>query len=294
MKTTRQQLTTMIAGMTSILSLQLLGVLFTPQPDSFESLKTTQAIPFNWFSLPANAEPNTPRLTQVYQKSIARQSTRSRKQYFPPLNPNPRRTQGSGARGCEKSLPGDLVTLLIPSKDYAGQTLSGHPTFSWYLSQPISVPLQFTLVELGVPQPLFEKQIDSPQVGMMQIELPKDKPELLTGRVYKWSISLVCNSKRPSANPLFISWIERISPTPELEQQLAAVTSNNNPADRTLRNRAWVYAQWGLWYDAIHALSEAKTANPNEMSINDEFFSLLEQVGLTHVAEQEQQSFAKF
>lgn len=281
MNTTRQKLVTIIAGTASIVSLQMFGFLDLPEPRIFSSSENLEILTSIWNDLPANAELN--------KKSTHRSS----KQYIPPVATNPRRTIGSGSRGCSQSLTNDLVTLLIPSEEYAGQTTSGHPTFFWHLSQPVSVPMRFTLVEPGVAEPLFEKQIDSPKVGMIQLQVPKDRPELQTGRTYKWSVTLVCNTKRPSANPVFISWIERVSTPATLEPQLPSTPAKNNVPTQVWRDRAWSYAEAGLWYDALAAISNVQTANSNELATNDDFLALLEQVGLTQVTQQERLNVAK-
>lgn len=281
MNTTRQKIVTIIAGTASIVSLQMFGFLDLPEPQIFQSSKNLEFLTSTWKDLPANAE----------LKSTS--TNRASKQYIPPVASNPRRTIGSGSRGCSQSLTNDLVTLLIPSEDYAGQTTSGHPTFFWHLSQPVSVPMRFALVEPGVPEPLFEKQIDSPQMGMMQLQLPKDRPELQTGRTYKWSVTLICNTKRPSANPVFISWIERVRTPGVLEQQLPSTppTKSNVPT-QMWRDRAWSYAESGLWYDALAAMSNVQTANSHDLATNDDFLALLEQVGLTQVTQQERLNVA--
>lgn len=291
----RSRFATVVVGTISILSLQLFGVLNpaqtkAPRPSIDSALQTSIVA-----DLPANAASNSTNIPPVEKKFIISQATGSRVRFVPPVAKNPRRSQGAGSRGCAASLPVDLVTLLIPSKDYIGQTTSGHPTFFWNLSQSISVPIKFTLVESGVAEPLFEKQIDSPQAGIMQLKFPKDRPELTAGRIYGWSVTLICNARRPSANPYYYSWIERVPTTPALEQQLAAITSNSNsPAQRqssgnASSDRASIYAQAGLWYDALGILSNAQTANPNEPSVQKDLFSLLDQVGLTHVVQQQQQ-----
>ncbi|MEQ9358169.1 DUF928 domain-containing protein [Coleofasciculus chthonoplastes] len=281
MNTTRQKIVTIIAGTASIVSLQMFGFFDLPEPRIFSSSKNLEILTSIWNDLPANAELNK---TSTH---------RSSKQYIPPVASNPRRTIGSGSRGCRQSLTNDLVTLLIPSEEYAGQTISGHPTFFWHLSQPVSVPMRFALVEPGVAKPLFEKQIDSPQAGMIQLQVPKDRPELQTGRTYKWSVTLVCNTKRPSANPVFISWIERVSTPAALETQRLSTPAKSNVPTQVWRDRAWSYAETGLWYDALAAMSNVQTANSNELGINDDFLALLEQVGLTQVTQQERLDVAK-
>jgi hypothetical protein len=153
--------------------------------------------------------------------------------------------------------------------------------------------MKFTLMEPGVAKPLYVKQMDSPKVGIIQMELPKDLPELVAGRKYGWSVTLVCNPRRPSANPYFYSWIERVAATPALEQQLAVATSQTSSPPETLHKRALIYAQAGLWYNSLGDISTALTANPNNSSVQEDFLDLLAQVGLTEVAKQEQQRLAK-
>ena len=297
---------TIVACTTTILSAQLFGGLSSFQIHPVEhsgNLGFRLAI-FN--PMPANAELNLENSSLGNQNLISRQTTNVRISYIPPSGKSTRSSQGSGSRGCQQSLPQDLVTLLIPAKDYVGQTTSGHPTFFWHLSQPISVPLRFTLVEPGVAKPLFVKQIDSPQVGTMQLALPKELPELVSGRTYGWSVTLACNSRRPSANPYFYSWIERVPTTPALEQQLAAVNSISNSPEQTPslgsassqddatpeRLRASIYAGAGLWYDALAAISTTQAAKPTP-PVQEDFLNLLDQVGLTEVANQERQRLAR-
>jgi hypothetical protein len=298
----------LIIGTTAIFSVQLFGAFNFSQPSGLKHSRDLGILTSVFGSLPANAQSIAPSVSLGGKEFLLSQATSSPIRFVPPSGKSTRRSQGSGSRGCEQSLPGDLVTLLIPSKDYIGQTTSGHPSFFWYLSQPVSVPLKFTLVERGVPEPLLVKQIDSVEVGMIKVEFPKDKPELAVGRVYSWSVTLQCNARRPSANPYFYSWIERIPTTPVLAQQLADVSSRNNLLRKTvssesaspehdasaqaLRDRAAIYAQFGLWYDALDALWSAQKVNPNDGSIKEDFLALLKQVSLEDVAKQEQQRLA--
>jgi hypothetical protein len=290
---TPRQLATVIAGTTSIIAVQLFGVFNSPQSYSLGDSRDVGFLTSVFANLPASAESNSPRVPLVDKNFLVSQARGSRIRFVPPADKSTRRSQGSGSRGCEESLPVNLVTLLIPSKEYIGQTVSGHPTFFWNLSKPVSVPMKFTLMEPGVAKPLYVKQMDSPKVGIIQMELPKDLPELVAGRKYGWSVTLVCNPRRPSANPYFYSWIERVSATPALEQQLAAATSQTSSPPETLRKRALIYAQAGLWYNSLADISTALTANPNNSSVQEDFLDLLAQVGLTEVAKQEQQRLAK-
>ena len=202
--------------------------------------------------------------------------------YVPPKRGNPKSTQATGSRGCNQVQSQVSLTLLVP-KDHDGLTTSSHPTFFWHVSAPVQ--MAFTLTQRGVVQPLWEQQIQPPAAGIVQLEMPSNLPELLPGKEYRWSVSLLCNRERPSANPFVQTWIERIPTTSSLTQQLAAA-----PTDR---HRASIYAQAGLWYDALAAISAAHTANPKDVSILEERLLLLDSVGLERVAAQERQSLAR-
>jgi hypothetical protein len=290
---THRRLAAVVVSTTSILSMDLFGVLNPLQTSSLRASRDGGNLTPVFANLPANAASEATKVPPADKNFLISQARNSRIRFVPPVTKNPRQSQGAGSRGCQQYLPGDLVTLLIPSKDEIAQTRSGHPSFFWHLSKPVSAPIQFTLVEIGVAEPLFVKKIDSPKAGMMQLELPKDRPELVAGRTYSWSVTLVCNARRPSANPYFYSWIERVPTTPEVEQQLAVATSTSNPPTQALRERALIYARSGLWYDALAAISAAQTANSNDLSVQEDFLSLLDQVGLQGVANQERQRFAQ-
>ena len=210
-------------------------------------------------------------------------------QYAPPNRGTPKRTQGTGSRGCNQSLPVSL-NLLVPN-DHNGQTISGHPTFYWYVSDKVSVPVEFALVQPGVAKPLFVQQIQVEKGGMMQVTLPKTLPELATGQKYRWSVSLVCDSNRPSNNVFVQSWIERVSANADLTRNISALQANGNPTN-LLQEQGRIYARAGLWYNALEAFFSSYTANPNDPSSKADFLSLLEQGGLTQISATERQRLA--
>jgi hypothetical protein len=206
------------------------------------------------------------------------EQTKSTFSYVPPQRGTPRRTQGTGSRGCGETQSAALE-LLVPN-DHTAQTLSGHPSFFWYISEIPTEPVEFALVESGVAQPIFVKQLQLQKAGIVRMEMPKNLPELVPGKEYRWSVTLVCNANRRSNDTFAQSWIKRVPETPALKQQLAAATTD--------RDRASIYAKAGLWYDALNALSTTQSAN------SQDFFSLLDRAGLTQVAVQERQRLARY
>jgi hypothetical protein len=152
------------------------------------------------------------------------------------------------------------------------------------MSEAPTVPVEFALVEPGVTTPIFVKQIDAPKAGVTQLEMPANLPELVEGRKYRWSVSLVRNDKRRSTDVFVQGWVERVATTADLDNKLASATSE--------RQRAGIYADRGLWYDSLKAISAAQAAAPNDKAIAEERLSLLEQVGQKQVVEQERQRLA--
>ncbi len=203
--------------------------------------------------------------------------------YVPPTSRRPiARTDGSASRGCPNGLFGS-ISLLVPS-DHIGLTVSAHPTFSWYVSAVPSTLMQFALVEPGVSKPILVKQLKVNKPGIIQLDLPEQLP-LSIDKEYRWTVSLICNIKRPSQNIYVRSRIQRVS-VKALEMPEFTGNPSNNLAEisTTMRDRAILYGQSGIWYDAVSALSKAYLTNPQE-PLNVKYLrALLNQVGLTSVA----------
>ncbi len=229
-------------------------------------------------SLPVKSLPFTVSLTAIAALSSLAAwltpLTPASAQYRPPQRPSPIRTDGTGSRGCEKT-PAVPLTLLVPN-NHDGWTVAARPTLAWYMPEARSV--EIALTEPGVPKPLLIKQLDA-KAGIAQVSLPADAPELVPGKTYRWSLAMICNPKRRSADVFAQAWIKRVDASAELTRQLAAAKSD--------RDRSRVYAQNGLWYDALAAIAAAHTANPKDTAIRDELLTLLEQGGLSRIVSQE-------
>jgi hypothetical protein len=200
--------------------------------------------------------------------------------YTPPKRGGFKRSDGTGSRAEAARVCGKVatvpLTLLAPS-DHIGQTISARPTFFWYLADKQTVT--FKLVEPGVRKPLLTKTVRVEKPGIVPLELPKDAPELALNKDYRWSIAVVCNTDENSEEGFELSFIRRVAQTPELSRQLATAKSD--------QSRAQIYASQGLWYDALATLSQASAADPKNRSVHNSLVSLLDQIGLTKVVDQE-------
>ena len=174
-------------------------------------------------------------------------------QYRPPKTPSaPKDTGTNTTRGdCGSNAPAKL-TALVPFS-HIGQTSSGHPTFAWFVSDRSPHPLQFQLFRAD-GQPHYRTQLQS-QPGIMQFSLPQDQPELAAGQMYRWQVVRVCNPNAPLINSVVTAEIEVVKPNAALQAQLA---TTQNP-----QQRIDLYAESGLWYDA---LAEALLASGNSQN----------------------------
>ena len=192
--------------------------------------------------------------------------------YRPPSGKVRRQVRkAGGSRGCNLPL-NDTVTLLVP-QDHTATTVSERPIFFWYLSQQLSSSLRFTLLEPG-KKPIFIKEL-APEPGIVALKIPQNSPPLEVGKTYRWTVTIVCNPRKPSKNLFAQAWIERV-PLPRSN------TSFENVHNTSLCNVE--YAQAGIWYDAL-ACNYAKLIE-NEALDLPQFWSLLEEIDLPNLARQ--------
>jgi Domain of Unknown Function (DUF928) len=175
--------------------------------------------------------------------------------YRPPKKPSaPKETTTNTTRGgsCESNSAAGL-TALVPFS-HVGQSSTQYPTFTWFVPDRASHLLQFRLFT-STGQPLYRTQMQS-QSGMMQFSLPKTQPGLAIGRSYQWQVVLVCHPNVPSMNVVATADIQVVKPSSTLQTQLAAA--------QTPQQRIDLYAESGLWYDAI---AEARKSPQNQSAV---------------------------
>ena len=82
---------------------------------------------------------------------------------------------------------------------------------------------------------------------------------------------MVPDSDRRSKDILAGGAIERVDLQDEIKAKLAKAQNNDMP---------FIYAQAGLWYDALKAISDLIDAAPQNQELHKQRTSLLTQVGL--------------
>ena len=178
--------------------------------------------------------------------------------YTPPEKPSkPKDTGTNTTRGgsCEANSSGSL-TALVPFS-HVGETISGHPTFTWFVPDRTPRPLQLRLFT-RTGQLLYKTQMQSQQ-GIMSVALPPNLPQLTIGQSYQWQVVLVCDPDDPPSNVVAVAEIQVVAPAASLQTRLAAA--------QTPQQRIDLYAESGLWYDAIAEARKASETSQNQEAV---------------------------
>ena len=195
--------------------------------------------------------------------------------YRPPKGKVREQTRkAGGSRGCNMPLE-DAVTLLVP-QNHTATTISARPTFFWHLSQKLSRPLRFTLLEPG-KKPILTEEL-KPEPGIIALKLPQNSAPLEVNKTYRWTVTVVCNPNKPSRNLFAQAWIKRV-PTPT-EVQLSDRTSDASFCSLS-------YARAGIWYDALACNYTLLVKDQNNHSGSwQQFQTLLSEIDLAYLAQQ--------
>lgn len=194
--------------------------------------------------------------------------------YKPPLRGAPAGRIGGGSRGATER---ESFALLVLAPDHIGLTIHDQPFLYWYISKQISHPVELTITERMAIEPLFVKFFEGPsKAGIQTISLADFGVRLQKDVQYKWFITLVTDADHRSKDILAGGIIKLVNIPESLSTKLQ--TSGNLGAP-------YVYAEEGLWYDAIQSISEMIDASPNDVDLRKQRISLLKQVGLDEVAE---------
>jgi len=188
--------------------------------------------------------------------------------YKPPMRGAPGGRVGGGTRGTGR----EAFVLSVVAPSHTGLTTSEQPELFWFISSSSSYPVELTIVDPQKTDPLLELRIEPPvSPGFHKIRLADHKIRLAPGIPYQWYVAVVPDSGRRSKDILAGGSIERVSPPDGLSAKVAQAGKNDLPS---------VYAEAGLWYDAVAALSELIDRTPTDRSLLDQRSALLRQAGL--------------
>ena len=194
--------------------------------------------------------------------------------YTPPKRQRAIKTAGTGSRGCEGFSNKVTLQLLVPN-NHVGQTTKARPTLMAYLAG--APEAEVSLVQRGVPQPLYVSKVKPNAQGIVKVDIPEEVAGLEAGKDYRWSVAVVCNPNRRSADVYAEAYIERVNVPETIEKQVSAATT-----DQVLGQ---AYAEAGIWYDTLEAVSQASVNPSDNPSVKTDLSDLLNQVGISNLLE---------
>ncbi len=167
------------------------------------------------------------------------------------------------------------------SKYVLGLTVSEHPTFWFYMpytSKDIN-SVTFTLLDQSnnyvTKKPIPVTVSGTP--GVVSFTLPKTEKSLEVGKFYHWFLSVSCQSQNQSDDTVVEGLVERIQPNSNLMHRMATATP---------RERVALYAQEGIWQDALTLLGELRRKQPQDTALVSDWKNLLTSVELQNVADE--------
>ncbi|MEH2137634.1 DUF928 domain-containing protein [Nostoc sp.] len=207
--------------------------------------------------------------------------------------------QGAGTRGdCPNAnIPLTALVPLTPrnlslkqlrttdtssSKFALGLTTAEYPTFWFYVPyqiKDISI-VKFVVLDENnnsvTKEPLLINLSGTP--GVISVRIPTTEKPLEIGKYYHWYFLVDCKSQTSSEESEDIAvegLVQRIEPNSDLVRRLGTATP---------QERVALYAQAGIWQDALTLLSELRLAKPKDTVLTSDWQDLLKSVGLEDVA----------
>jgi hypothetical protein len=175
---------------------------------------------------------------------------------------------GGGSR-ADKAADVVPISVLVPNN--LALTTSAQPSLYWYQPSATKHFCEITVSEPKHPKPLLElKTSETTPAGIHAIRLTKFKVELKPNVIYQWSVALVLDPENRSGDIIARGIIKRVDPSPALAAKLAAASE---------ADKAGIYAENGIWYDALQSISDQIDRNPQDKGLRDERAELLSQVG---------------
>lgn len=173
--------------------------------------------------------------------------------------PPERRSDGGTTRGCSG---GNMPLTVLASVNYVGRTISQHPTFAWFVpNDSTSKPIKFTIYEWvpgAKPKQVRQMSLQS-SPGIMKLSpFSNSEQGLQQEKQYLWQVVINCDPDNPSGDLVSEANIEVVAMPAAVQSKLNKSVNNVEKAN--------IYAQAGLWYNALdEALKLASASKLGEV-----------------------------
>ncbi|MEG4121667.1 DUF928 domain-containing protein [Microcoleus sp. N9_B4] len=190
----------------------------------------------------------------------------------PPTQP------GRPVRGGCGSISQLGLTALVPTNKM-GRTVSDYPTFFFYLPKTEAESAEFILKDQSGKE-IYKQDLTITNLsGVIGVSIPANKnvPPLELGKSYRWNFTVICNSQDRSADQIEIGTVRRVELSEDIRRQL----DQADPRQKTV-----IYAENGIWQDALSTLAAARRDQPNDTTFKADWESLLDSVKLGEIAKE--------
>jgi hypothetical protein len=219
-------------------------------------------------------------------KMTLAQATTFNQPALPPGPPPGGRVRGgakrTGLAGCP-STKHDLAAL-VPFTEEAnsvinvwGQTTEEHPSWFFYVpySKDSSYAVEFVLQDQDSNE-IYQKAIALPEKpGVIRVSLPTTSPALALNKQYRWFFTVNCDREKNSPPTFLEGVIQRVELNPTTVKELQTTE---------LLKRYAIYAQNGIWYEALTILAQLRQKNPKDAALQAEWRNLLGSIRLNDIA----------
>ncbi|WP_404789048.1 DUF928 domain-containing protein [Altericista sp. CCNU0014] len=201
--------------------------------------------------------------------------------YRPPQTlQRPAGRQGGATRtGCVMK---DFVfEPIIPISNY-GHSTADYPTIYWYLKNHnyswARLDLYPTQDSLPEEMPQYSKTwklTNAPPLYSFTFPQNEDLKPLEVGREYLWKLTLFCSPLGPDDDTADGSQVS-------IQGAITRVSASSSLSDQLERSdrKYDVYAEEGLWYDAIHDLATRRQERPQDPQLNSDWCDLMKETRL--------------
>ena len=218
--------------------------------------------------------------------SLFTPSAQAKVRYNPPSNLGTPIVSTPGATrsaGCTESVSVPICLIgLVPDLVVATApvplTISERPTI-YFLIPKVDGNVSFTLAEEDIKFAKGRKIYKTTfylksKAGIIAFKIPDHVQGLKLGKNYSWEFTKEFTQEDPQTLTV-IGSMRRVLPNQNLVNQLKEVSL---PTDR-----ATLFAQEGIWYEAVQTLAEALQGNPKKAEIVSEWNELLKSANLNKV-----------
>jgi hypothetical protein len=186
-------------------------------------------------------------------------------QFNPPNNGAPKGSRSSTNSGSRDDCPAveKTITALIPKTNW-GNTLAKRPKFWFHIPYKQG---RLTLILRNKTKSMQANYQVMNGGGIMGFPVPETLPALKVDESYYYKVYFSCNPKNQPSKTGIQGIVNRVPMNEVLQTKLSSATS--------IKEKIYLYANQGLWYEAITVLIESRSSGSIDKELEEYWSGLL-------------------